>query len=77
MESLTRPTLGRLVLWLVLACLWFLFLLQALFPPTTHPRYSAVGAVFWAVVQFGLVWAAVVTWRRRRAANRNRRDESQ
>jgi uncharacterized membrane protein YhaH (DUF805 family) len=65
-QALTKPTRGRVALWLILSVLWLLFLAQALFPPTNHPKFSVGGAVFWAVVQVGLFWAALTTWRRRR-----------
>ena len=61
-------------MWSVLALLWLLFLVQALFPPTSHASYSALGAAFWAVIQLALLMAAVVTWRRRRAEVTSRRD---
>ena len=63
---LTKPTPGRVALWITLALLWFVLLIQALFPPTTHARFSVVGGVFWGVVEVGLLWAVVATQRRRR-----------
>jgi hypothetical protein len=69
MKSLTKPTRGRLTLWLILALLWLLFLPQALWPPTTARVHVSVGGVmFWAVVQLGLLWLTWMTWRRRRSS---------
>jgi hypothetical protein len=65
---LTKPTRGRLALWLVLAFLWFVFLPQELAMRPRHGHVGVVGAVFWAVVLAGLLVCAWMTRRRRRAA---------
>jgi hypothetical protein len=63
---LTRPTTGRLTLWIVLAALWFLFLVQAV-AMLSIDEISIPGALFWAVVQGWLLWMAWRTRRRRRS----------
>ena len=66
-DALTKPTRGRIALWLVLAFLWFLFLPQDLAMDPDHKHFSWPGAVFWALVLVWLVVMAIATYRRRRA----------
>jgi hypothetical protein len=60
-DNLTKPTRGRLTLWVVLSVVWCWFLVQALAMQPIKDTYVP-GAIFWAVVQGGLVWLA---WRTR------------
>jgi len=69
-RHLTNPTKGRVALWLVLAFLWVLFLLQDLAMDRDHRHFSWAGAVFWALVLVWILSAASMTWRRYRSATR-------
>lgn len=59
-DALTKPTRGRVVLWLALALLWALFLPQDLAMDPHHRHVSIGGAVFWALVLAALLGFA---WR--------------
>jgi uncharacterized membrane protein len=66
-DGLTRPTTGRLALWLVLSLVWLLFLVQDLAMDPGHKHFSWAGAVFWLVVLVWLVAMTVQTFRRRQS----------
>jgi hypothetical protein len=66
--TLTRPTRGRLALWLVLAVVWFLFLPQDLAMDPHHRHLSWPGVVLWVVVLGWLLSCALITQRRLRGA---------
>ena len=61
--TLTKPTRGRLLLWLVLAFVWFLFLPQDLAMDPHQRHFSWLGAVLWAAV---LGWLLSCAWMTRR-----------
>jgi uncharacterized membrane protein YhaH (DUF805 family) len=65
--SLTRPTRGRLTLWIVLAVLWFLFLPQYLVMSERPSEPSVAGVVLWVAVLGWLVTCAAITWKKLRA----------
>ena len=66
MRAMTKPTTGRLILWLVLALVWFLLLPQDLAMDPHHRHLSWLGAVLWVGVLAWLLSCAWVTQRRRR-----------
>ena len=68
MRALTKPTTGRLVLWLVLALIWLLLLPQDLAMDPQHRHFSWIGGVFWIVVLAWLLSCGWITHRRRRDA---------
>ncbi len=66
----SRDSEGRLVrwryrTWFAVTFVWFLFLVQAVFPPEPHVRISLVGGLFWAVVLAGLLYGCRWSWRGR------------
>jgi hypothetical protein len=74
--GVTKPSRGRVALWLVLpfvwflrvlAFLWFLLLPQYLADDTPHKGFSWPGAGFWVVVLACLLWCAWMTSRQYRA----------
>jgi uncharacterized membrane protein len=69
MSALTKPTTGRLVLWIVLALVWLLLLPQDLAMDPRHRHFSWVGATFWLVVLAWLLSCAWITGRKRRASH--------
>lgn len=62
--ALTRPTWGRISLWIVLAGGWTLFLLGEL-STQAHPRHPVFGAAFGVAVMGWLVGMALATLQRR------------
>jgi uncharacterized membrane protein len=68
MSALTKPTTGRLMLWIVLALVWILLLPQDLAMDPHHRHFSWAGAAFWVVVLAWLLSCAWMTGRKRRAS---------
>jgi hypothetical protein len=66
-DGLTKPTRGRVALWLTLAFLWSLFMVQSLAMDPHHRHFSVGGAVFWLAVLLCLLACAWRTWDRRRS----------
>lgn len=49
-DGLTKPTRGRIALWVVLSVLWALFLPQQIANDPGFDNFSVAGAVLWVVV---------------------------
>ena len=62
--ALTRPTWGRISLWLALAGGWALFLAGEL-ETHAHPRHPILGAAYGLAVMGWLVGMALATLQRR------------
>lgn len=68
MGALTKPTTGRLALWIVLTVVWLLFLPQDLSMDPHGHHFSWIGVAVWALVLAFLVASTWITGRKRRAS---------